>query len=164
MTLDYYQNLINHHIAFERLGHPAVWHMADAEKLDLDCLVVKSLLLRDHRSGRNYLLLCAPAEKVAFGVLAKVLQTSRSQLKIAKAAELQSTLHTVSGMVSPLILEPHAAVTVIISTQLRNQERLGMHAGTNTETVVLSYQSLLTFLRVMQIEWQVFALAGLAQG
>ncbi len=158
--MDYYQNLKQAHITFDRMRHSAVWHMADADKLNLDCLVVKSLLLRDHRSGRDYLVLSPPTEKLSFGTLAKVLNTSRSQLKFATAAELQTSLHTVSGMVSPLILDAHAPVTVIISDQLQNQEQLGMHVGMNTETVVLSYQSLLSFLRAMRIEWHVVTLAG----
>lgn len=157
-TTDYYQQLLNEQLSFSVLHHPAVWHMEDAEHLELDCLVVKSLLLRDHRSDKNYLVLCMPDEKLKFGILAQTLHTSRSQLKFAVADELQETLHTISGMVSPLILEPNFPIVVIISQSLVNQPRLGMHAGTNTETVVLSYNSLLTHLKLLNITYQIQAL------
>ncbi|NVY96580.1 hypothetical protein HU830_05295 [Lactobacillus sp. DCY120] len=147
----YLQRLVNEQLPYEIRRHAPVWQMQDAANLALDCLLVKSLLLHDQRTNAYYLILCGPEEKLKFGKLANLLATSRSQLKFASSEELQRIMQTVPGKVSPLILATASPVKVLISNHLFDQPKLGMHAGTNTETVILSYQSLIAHLNNQKI-------------
>lgn len=80
--------------------------------------------------------------KLDFKKLADQLNTSRSSLQFADT----KVLKTVSGMVSPLILEADLPLHILANADLINKNDLGFHAGTNTETIVITYHALLNFL------------------
>jgi Ala-tRNA(Pro) deacylase len=129
-------------IASRVITHQPVWHLDEGLEIQKQCTVVKNLLLKDHKHEHYYLVLTQGDTRLNFKNLANQFNTSRSQLKFADPSELDTTMHVISGMVSPLVLESGLPLTIVIESGLKQVEDLGFHAGTNTETVVLAYQGL----------------------
>ncbi len=160
MPNPYIQRMQEMQIPFEIKEHSAVWHMEDAQKLnngnEIGFLPVKNLLLANHSTnhpaGEFYLVLSLPDEKIKFGQLARKVGISRSQLKFATPKELDTLLHTVPGMVSPLIVERNQPIQIIISQMLSQagSETLGMHGESNTQTITMTYESLMKFLTELE--------------
>lgn len=136
------KRLADEQIAFRVIAHQPVWHLDEGLAIQQQCTVVKNLLLNDHKHDHYYLVLTKGDTRLNFKALADQFNTSRSQLKFADPSELDATMHVISGMVSPLILESGLPLTIVVESSLIEVEDLGFHAGTNTETVVLAYQGL----------------------
>lgn len=136
------KRLEDERIAYRVITHQPVWHLDEGLEIQKQCTVVKNLLLKDHKHGHYYLVLTEGNTRLNFKNLANQFNTSRSQLKFADSSELDTTMHVISGMVSPLVLEAGLPLTIVVESGLKQVEDLGFHAGTNTETAVLAYQGL----------------------
>lgn len=139
---NFLKRLDDERIVYRVIIHQPVWHLDEGLKIQQRCTVVKNLLLKDHKHGHYYLVLTKGDTRLNFKNLADQFNTSRSQLKFANSSELDTTMHVISGMVSPLVLESGMPLTIVVESGLKQVEDLGFHAGTNTETVVLAYQGL----------------------
>lgn len=141
--MSYFLNrLDDEQITFRVIKHKPVWHLDEGLEIQKQCMVVKNMLLKDHKHAHYYLVLTKGDTRLNFKKLASQFNTSRSQLKFADPSELDVTMHVISGMVSPLILETGLPLTIVVESSLKQAEDLGFHAGTNTETVVLTYKGL----------------------
>ena len=116
--------------------------MADLPEIQNQCTLVKNLFVFDKNNEKYYLILQTATDKLDFKKLAQQLHTSRSSLKFGDP----KVLETVSGMVSPLILEADLPLRILADPKLMNATDLGFHAGTNTETIVISYHCLLNLM------------------
>jgi len=138
----YLDRLEELHIPYKTIKHQAVFHMADLPEIQNQCTLVKNLFVFDKNNEKYYLILQTATDKLDFKKLAQQLHTSRSSLKFGDP----KVLETVSGMVSPLILEADLPLRILADPKLMNATDLGFHAGTNTETIVISYHCLLNLM------------------
>ncbi|MFD1417659.1 YbaK/EbsC family protein [Companilactobacillus keshanensis] len=138
----YLDRLQELHISYQVIKHQAVFHMEDLPEIKDQCTLVKNLFVLDKNNERYYLILQTDTDRLDFKRLALQLNTSRSSLEFADP----KVLRTVSGMVSPLILEADLPLHILINSKLMNLDNLGFHAGNNTETIVISYHSLLNLM------------------
>lgn len=138
----YLDRLKEQHIDFKVIEHQPVFHMNDLPEMQNKCTLVKNLFIFDKKHEKYYMILENADSKLDFKKLADQLNTSRSSLQFADT----KVLKTVSGMVSPLILEADLPLHILANADLINKNDLGFHAGTNTETIVITYHALLNFL------------------
>lgn len=134
------------------IHHQPVWHMETSPEFDGTTLV-KNMLLYDKQTNMFYLNILLGDEKVDYKKLSQALNISRKHLRFATDSELKSELGIISGMVSPLIVKKNTDnIQFVISTKLRNLNNLGFHAGTNTETVVISFADLLKYAAFLNVK------------
>lgn len=139
-------------IKYSIIHHQPVWHMETSSEFE-GITLVKNMLLFDKQTNMFYLNILLGEEKVDYKKLAEALNISRKHLRFATDDELKSELGIVSGMVSPLIVKKNTDnLEFVISTKLRNINNLGFHAGTNTETVVISFTDLLKYADFLNIK------------
>lgn len=140
-------------IPYRVIHHQPVWHMEDGPEF-IGTTIVKNMLLYDKSARMFYLNILLGDERVDFKKIAHSLNITRKNLRFASDDELKNELGIISGMVSPLVIEKNTKnIELIISPQLRGLDNLGFHAGTNTETVVISYQDLLKFEDYLNIKY-----------
>lgn len=138
----YLDRLKELHIDYKVIEHQPVFHMQDLPEIQNKCTLVKNLFLFDKKSEKYYLILENATNKLDFKKLSKQLNTSRSSLQFADTKILKAE----PGTVSPLILEADMPLRILSNHDLIGKNDLGFHAGINTETIVISYNSLLNFL------------------
>ncbi|KRK65301.1 hypothetical protein FC72_GL001370 [Companilactobacillus tucceti DSM 20183] len=138
----YLNRLKKLHIDYRVITHKPVFHMDDLPEIKKKCTLVKNLFVFDKKHEKYYLILQTADDRLDFKKLAKQLNTSKSSLNFADT----KVLKTFSGMVSPLILEADMPLRILANPNLVGKNDLGFHAGTNTETIIMSYHALLNFL------------------
>jgi len=131
-------------IAFEHYTHAAIQSAADRYTLDLafNACVCKNLLVTTRTESRFFLVML-PVEKSAdLKALRDAFGTSR--LCFASDETLYRLLGEQSGSVgvSGLLRDRQKRVEVILDVSLRQQQRIAMHPGDNTQTVVISFSDL----------------------
>lgn len=147
--MDIYAFLEQHQIPYERHDHPAVYTVAEAEKLanDMGGAHTKNLFLRD-KKGKRHLLLVAHADTaVNLKALSSKLETSN--LSLASPERLLKHLGITPGAVSPLALvnDAEQKVEVVFEEAVWNAPSLRCHPLVNTATLVLSMASMETFFK-----------------
>ena len=115
--------------------------------LTFDAVVCKNLLLTVRNKSRYYLVMM-PAEKSAdLRAAARALGSSR--LCFAEEEEALELLGEGKGVVGPsgLIRDREHKVKMVFDESLRDQPRVAMHPGVNTETMVMRFDDLAAFVR-----------------
>ena len=130
-------------INYRLIEHVPVWKMEDALDLALDCELLKSLVFKDEKNQTFFLLVCKAEERVNISALAKLVRTSRSKLNFASKEDLIA-LKTKAGLVSPLDFSNK--YSIIISEQIKSLGNVGIHAGSNIETLILDVEDLVKCL------------------
>lgn len=136
-------------IPFEHYVHAPVIHASDryGAGLTFDAVVCKNLLVTTRTESR-FLLCMFPCEKEAdLKEMRAAFLTSR--LCFASEDALKRLLDQRPGSVGVLsVINDRARVCeIILDTKLKDAPRIAMHPGVNTETVVMSGESLALFVR-----------------
>lgn len=147
-------------IPYELIEHPAVFTIGDMENLQLIHIdrVVKNLFLRDDKKRNYYLVVLQKDKSANLKELRHIIGSK--PLTFASEEDLYKYLKLGKGEVTPLgaLNDVDNAVTVIIDTELRSYESIGVHPNDNTATVFLSVEDL---MKVFAAKGQKFMFAEL---
>ncbi|MGD1972576.1 MAG: prolyl-tRNA synthetase associated domain-containing protein [Desulfobacterales bacterium] len=145
---DVYQFLADHHIEYQRHDHPAVFTVADVERLvpPLPAAKTKNLFLRDKKGKRHFLVVVPAQKRVDIKALGAAIGTGR--LSFGSPARLKQYLGVDPGSVSILALIRDAGhgVEVVFDKILGMEKALQFHPLINTSTLVISRDNLRRFL------------------
>ena len=147
---DLYQILADNHIEYERHDHPAVYTVADVERLvpTLPAVKTKNLFLRN-KKGRRHFLVAVPAQKrVNIKALGAVMGSGH--LSFGSPDRLKKYLGVDPGSVTVLatINDPEHAVELIFDEVLWQEEAFQFHPLVNTSTLVISRENLKRFFEL----------------
>ena len=146
--VDLYRFLADHHIAYERHDHPAVFTVEDVRRLvpKLPGAKTKNLFLRDQKGRRHFLVILPADKRVAIKALHELIGSSR--LSFGSADRLKKYLGVDPGSVTlfALINDCDHEVELIIDAGLWGQELFQFHPLVNTSTLVVSRENLKRFL------------------
>lgn len=135
-------------VAYQLMQHPAAYTMEDMRACGMteQADICKNLFLRDHKGKRHFLVVVYGDKRVDLKVLSERLG---SRLSFASAERLEKHLRLTQGEVSPLAVyfDENQAVEVLFDEELRGRQRLGVHPGVNTATVVLPFEELERLVR-----------------
>ena len=135
-------------VPYEIIDHPAVFTIEEMERLQLTHMdkVVKNLFIRDDKK-RNYYLVLMQKDKSAN---LKELRTKIESKPLSFAGEddLYKYLKLRKGEVTPFgaLNDEDNTVTVIIDSELKDYEFIGVHPNDNTATVFISPDDLVKIL------------------
>jgi Ala-tRNA(Pro) deacylase len=147
---DLYKLLDENQIAYEHHDHPAVFTVADVERLvpPLPAVKTKNLFLRDKKGKRHFLVVVPAHKRVNIKALPGVVGADR--LSFGSADRLKKYLGVDPGAVTlfAIINDPDHAVEVIIDEPLWGEDAFQFHPLVNTATLVISKDNLKRFLDV----------------
>ncbi|MEA5038765.1 MAG: YbaK/EbsC family protein [Clostridiaceae bacterium] len=131
-------------IQYEQYTHPPVPAAADRYPMGLcfHAQICKNLLVAPRNESR-FLLLMLPVEKsVDLKALRDEFQTAR--LQFAPEVRLAELLEQKQGCVGVcgVVHDRGKRIEVVFDSALRGCERIAMHPGVNTETVVMPFSEL----------------------
>ncbi|MFM1848387.1 MAG: hypothetical protein RL417_1861 [Pseudomonadota bacterium] len=139
--------LTQHGIPFELHDHPAVFTVAEADRVTahLRGAPTKNLFLRDDKGSRHFLLAVSHTKRIELTVLAESVGVRK--LSFASPDRLKRYLGVDPGAVTLLgvINDPTHAVGVLIDRDLWNAEELQCHPLANTATYIVTRESLERF-------------------
>ena len=145
---DVYQYLADHHIDYTRHDHPAVFTVADVERLvpPLPAAKTKNLFLRDKKGKRHFLVVVPAQKRVDIKALGAAIGAGR--LSFGSPNRLQRYLGVDPGSVTILALfrDSGHAVEVIFDKCLGLEKAFQFHPLVNTSTLVISKDNLWRFL------------------
>lgn len=152
--MDIYDFLNQHNIAYTRQNHPAVYTVAEAEKMipDTGGTHTKNLFLRDKKGKRHVLLVAEADTPVNLKELSKLLEMSN--LSFASPERLLKHLGITPGAVSPLALinDVEHAVEVAFERAVWNAPELRCHPLVNTSTLVIQKEGVEKFFEATKHE------------
>ena len=135
-------------IAFERVEHPPVATVAEAEEhwAGIDAAHCKNLFLRNQKGDRHYLVIVAASKRVDLRRVAD--QVGDGKLSFASPERLMKYLGVTPGSVSPfgLIHDDARHVRVFVDSDLTRAERITFHPNDNTSTLILAVADFQRFL------------------
>ena len=135
-------------VEFERVDHPAVYNMAETERLALPhpAAEAKNLFLRDDRREQYFLLTVRGDKRVD---LKEFRRTHRTRpLKFASEEELSSLLGLIPGAVTPLgVLNDEARRVKFFLDRAFAGGLVGVHPNDNTATLWLRAEDLIRVVR-----------------
>jgi Ala-tRNA(Pro) deacylase len=141
---DFYKFLADNQIDYERHDHPAVFTVADVERLvpTLPAVKTKNLFLRD-KKGRRHFLVAVPAQK-RVNIKALGAAIGAGHLSFGSSDRLKKYLGVDPGSVTVLatINDPDHAVELFFDTVLWAEETFQFHPLVNTSTLVISKEGL----------------------
>jgi Ala-tRNA(Pro) deacylase len=141
---DVYQFLADHQIRYERHDHPAVYTVADVERLvpALPAVKTKNLFLRD-KKGRRHFLVAVPAQK-RVDIKGLGAAIGSGHLSFGSADRLNRYLGVDPGSVTVLatINDPDHAVELYFDKVLWKEEVFQFHPLVNTSTLLISREDL----------------------
>ncbi len=136
-----FERLKELNISYEVTEHPAVYTIEDMENLGITSQgeVCKNLFLRDEKGKRHFLVVLQKDKTADLKNIQKLIGCTR--LSFASAERLEKYLKLEKGEVTPLgvINDVDAAVEVIFDSDIKGNDRLGVHPNTNTATVWISF-------------------------
>ena len=145
---DFYQFLADHMIEYERHDHPAVYTVAEAERLvpPLPGAKTKNLFLRDKKGDRHFLVVVSAHKQVDIKALPLAIGSSR--LSFGSPDRLKKYLGVDPGAVTLLAIfnDPDHAVEVFIDRVLWEAQAFNFHPLINTSTLVISRKNLECFI------------------
>ena len=145
---DVYQFLADHHIEYKRHDHPAVFTVADVERLvpPLPAAKTKNLFLRDKKGKRHFLVVVPAQKRVDIKALGTTIGAGR--LSFGSPARLKRYLGVDPGSVTilALIRDSGHAVEVVFDKILGMEKAFQFHPLINTSTLVISRDGLRQFL------------------
>ncbi|MBD3279290.1 MAG: prolyl-tRNA synthetase associated domain-containing protein [Candidatus Pacebacteria bacterium] len=128
--------------------HPAVYTCEEASKhcQGIPGIASKTLLLRDQKKQRYFLVIVAADKRLQLKKLAQHLQVKR--LSFASTQSLQEKLKVTPGSVSPfgLINDPKQTIEVYLDQAVAEAQVVSFHPNDNTATVELSQKMFQRFL------------------
>jgi Ala-tRNA(Pro) deacylase len=136
-------------IAFERIDHPPVATVAEAELhwAGIDAAHCKNLFLRNQKGDRHYLVILIHSKRADLRQLAD--QIGDGKLSFGSPERLLKYLGVTPGAVSPfgLLNDADRQVRVFIDHDLKEAARVTFHPNDNTATLVLAFADFEKFLR-----------------
>lgn len=145
---DIYEVLKNLNIKYEKINHPAVFTVEEADQYmdKVSAVHTKNLFLRDKKGRRHFLVVAKSTTVVDLKKLTETLCVDR--LSFASPERLKEHLGVTPGSVSPftLINDEKKSVEVIIDNGLLNNGMVGFHPNLNTATLIISPSDFQKFL------------------
>ena len=136
---DIYTFLAQHAITYQRVDHPPVYTVEEADRLvpSLGGVHTKNLFLQDRRGRRFFFLMCASQKTVNLKTLGQALDISK--LSLASPERLRQYLGVEPGTVTLLALinDLELRVEVLIDRDLWQAEALTCHPLVNTATLTI---------------------------
>ena len=138
--MDIFDFLQQHNIGYERVDHPPVYTVAEAQEKvpPIAGAETKNLFVRTKKADRHFLVVVGYDKSVHLKALAKALGVKR--LGFASPDRLMRYLGIKPGSVSLLAIlnDTDAAVEVIVDQVVWNAERLKCHPLVNTSTLSIT--------------------------
>ncbi len=145
-TLHY---LDQHGIKYEIVEHPAVYNMAEMEKIALPHpeADAKNLFVRDDKKRNYYLLTIKGDKRVNLQQFREENGTRR--LSFASPQDLKEKLDLAPGSVTPLGLlnDSGHQISFYLDSYFRQQLRIAVHPNDNTATIWLKPQALIHLIK-----------------
>ena len=136
-------------IKYEIVEHPAVYNMAEMEKIALPHpeADAKNLFVRDDKKRNYYLLTIKGDKRVNLQQFREENGTRR--LSFASPKDLKEKLGLEPGSVTPLglINDPRHEIPFYLDSYFRQQSRIAVHPNDNTATIWLEPQALIHFIK-----------------
>ncbi|MGI6161095.1 MAG: prolyl-tRNA synthetase associated domain-containing protein [Christensenellales bacterium] len=135
-------------IEYESYEHRPVYTIEDCKEIDekTGAEMLKNLFLTNRQQTEFYLLILKGDKKFVTKDVSSRLGVSR--LSFGNAEKLYEMLSLKAGAVTPFgLINLKGSIRVIIDEDIKAVERAGFHPNTNEATVVVSYESLMKFLR-----------------
>ena len=146
---DIYAILNKLNIIYEKIDHPAVYTVDEAEKHtgSIKGTHNKSIFLRNKKGDKYYLVITIGSKRLDLKKLQVFL--NESKLSFASPERLLQHLKLTPGSVSPfgLINDVHKKVQVIVDEELLQFEKVGFHPNINTATLIITTDDLKIFLK-----------------
>lgn len=145
---DIYQILKDLKINYQKIDHPAVYTVEDAQKYDkpADAAMTKNLFLRNRKGSKHYLVVLEASKRADLKKLAELL--NEDDFSFASPERLLQYLGLTPGSVSPfgLINDTDKQVYVVVDNGLFKFGKQGFHPNTNTATLVITSEDFKKFL------------------
>ncbi len=138
-------------ISYELIEHKPVYNMEEMDELGTEIFkgaaICKNLFLRDQKGKRHFLITMKEEKQANLADIAKACLTSK--LSFASEERLKKYLGLIPGAVTPLgiINDETKAVEVILDKDLFKEEKIGVHPGVNTATVIITPNDLEKYIR-----------------
>lgn len=149
---DIYKVLEELGIEYQKIDHPAVFTVEDAEKFASKVSIDqhrKNLFLRNKKGDKHFLVILKATKRINIKQLENLLG---EDLSFASPERLLKYLRLTSGSVSPfgLINDTAREVQVIVDSELLDFAEHGFHPNINTATLVISTADFKKFLESTQ--------------
>ncbi len=138
-------------IQYELIEHKAVFNMEEMDALGKDffkgATICKNLFLRDQKGKRHFLVTMKEEKQANLAEIAKSCLVTK--LSFASEERLKKYLNLTPGAVTPLAIinDEQKAVEVILDKDLFKEEKIGVHPGVNTATVIISPADLEKYIK-----------------
>ena len=136
-------------IKYEIVEHPAVYNMAEMEKIALPHpeADAKNLFVRDDKKRNYYLLTIKGDKRVNLQQFREENGTRR--LSFASPQDLKEKMDLEPGSVTPLGLlnDPEHKIPFYLDSYFSEQPRIAIHPNDNTATIWLKPQDLLKVIK-----------------
>lgn len=138
-------------IQYELIEHKAVFNMEEMDALGKDffkgATICKNLFLRDQKGKRHFLVTMKEEKQANLAEIAKSCLATK--LSFASEERLKKYLNLTPGAVTPLAIinNEQKAVEVILDKDLFKEEKIGVHPGVNTATVIISPADLEKYIK-----------------
>ena len=138
-------------IQYELIEHKAVFNMEEMDALGKDffkgATICKNLFLRDQKGKRHFLVTMKEEKQANLAEIAKSCLATK--LSFATEERLKKYLNLTPGAVTPLAIinDEQKAVEVILDKDLFKEEKIGVHPGVNTATVIISPADLEKYIK-----------------
>lgn len=138
-------------IQYELIEHKAVFNMEEMDALGKDFFkgvtICKNLFLRDQKGKRHFLVTMKEEKQANLAKIAKSCLATK--LSFASEERLKKYLNLTPGAVTPLAIinDEQKAVEVILDKDLFKEEKIGVHPGVNTATVIISPADLEKYIK-----------------
>jgi len=146
---DIYRFLAEHQIEYQRHDHPAVYTVADVQRLvpQLPAAGTKNLFLRNKKGRRHFLVMVPALRRVDLKALSRVVGCGH--LSFGSEQRLKKHLGVDPGSVTVLALINDAvhAVEVIFDQTLWQESAFQFHPLVNTSTLLITRDNLQRFFR-----------------
>ena len=138
-------------IQYELIEHKAVFNMEEMDALGKDffkgAAICKNLFLRDQKGKRHFLVTMKEEKQANLAEIAKSCLATK--LSFASEERLKKYLNLTPGAVTPLAIinDEQKAIEVILDKDLFKEEKIGVHPGVNTATVIISPADLEKYIK-----------------
>ena len=138
-------------IQYELIEHKAVFNMEEMDALGKDffkgATICKNLFLRDQKGKRHFLVTMKEEKQANLAEIAKSCLATK--LSFASEERLKKYLNLTPGAVTPIAIinDEQKAVEVILDKDLFKEEKIGVHPGVNTATVIISPADLEKYIK-----------------
>jgi Ala-tRNA(Pro) deacylase len=152
--MDIYPYLQKHRILYREYAHPAVFTVAESDKVTqhVPGMRTKNLFLRDE-AGKFYLVCMPGHERLDLKSLKQYLKVK--ELKFGTPEELAAELHLEPGSVSPLAMIHAKNTKLLVDSKIWEAAEIGVHPNKNTATLVLTHTAFARFCATLSASWEV---------